>query len=105
MRIPNQSAPQYPRLVLPAAYPESVIDRTHREVGHMAVRRTMWRITETYVWPELRKYIWIHLRKCGTGVIHNRHPEHAPPGEMPIASYPMQIVGADLIGPLVEIPS
>ena len=105
MQVPNQSAPEYPRLVLPAAYRESVIDRAHREVGHMAVLKTMWRITEAYVWPGLRKDIRMRLRKCGTCVIHNRHPEHAPPGEMPIASYPMQIVGADLIGPLVETPS
>ena len=78
MRVPNQSAPN----TLGLCCRESVIDRAHREVGHMAVLKTMWQITEAYVWPGLRKYIWIHLPKCGTCVIHNRHPEHAPPGEM-----------------------
>ena len=100
MRVPNQSSPQYPRLVLPSSYRESVIDRVHREFGYMAVLNTMWRITEAYVWPGIIKNIRNRLCQCGACAIHSRHPEHAHAWEMPIASYPMQIVGADLIGQL-----
>ena len=35
---------------------------------------------------------------------HNRHFQRHTMGEMPIASYPIQIVAVDLIGPLVESP-
>ena len=79
-RVPNRSAPDYPRLVLPLAHREAVIHRAHREVGHMAVLKTMWRITDAYVWPGLRKDVRKQLRKCAVCMTHNRHHEHAPPG-------------------------
>ena len=36
IKRPQQTAPDYPRLVLPAAYRDKVIDRAHKEVGHLA---------------------------------------------------------------------
>jgi IS1 family transposase len=48
---PSHLDPAYPRLVLPKAHQSAVIDRAHREVGHMATWKTLRRITEAYVWP------------------------------------------------------
>lgn len=103
-RHPQPTAAGYPRLVLPAAHREAVIDRAHREVGHMAAWKTTQRITEAYVWPRMRKAVTDQLVRCPVCIAHNRHNGYAPPGEMPLAVYPMQIVSMDLIGPLVETP-
>ena len=43
----KSTAPPYPRLVLPAAYRDDVIDRAR---GHLA-NATVCRLGEAYVWP------------------------------------------------------
>jgi hypothetical protein len=70
----------------------------------MSLWNTLQRLTEAYVWPSLRKDLRSRIRRCPTCALHNRRPEHVPMGEMSIAIYPMQIIGADLIGPLTETP-
>ena len=44
----------------------------------------------------------MQLRHCAVCMTHNRHFQRHTMGEMPIASYPIQIVAVYLIGPLVE---
>ena len=99
---PHALAPSYPRLVLPSDHRDAVIDRAHREVGHMATWKTLRRLTEAYVWPRMRRDVPVRLNHCPVCAIHNRKPGHGPPGEMPLANYPMQIISMDLIGPLTE---
>ena len=101
---PNLTAPLYPQLVLPTDYREAVIDRAHRECGHLALWKTIRRITEAYVWTGLRRDVRLQLRHCAVCMTHNRHFQRHTMGEMPTASYPIQIVAVDLIGPLVESP-
>ena len=88
-RHPRPTAAGYPRLVLPSPHWEAVIDRAHREVGHMDAWKTLQRVTDAYVWPKMRKTIANRLRMCSTCVTHNRHPGYAQPGDMPIPVYPM----------------
>ena len=92
----------YHRLVLPAKYRTAVIDRAHTYVGHMSVFKTAHRLTEPYVWPGLQRSVRKRIRACPVCIIHSRHTERPPLGDMPIAACPMQIVGADLTGPLPE---
>ena len=66
----------------------------------MAAVKTMYRLNECYVWPGMRGIIKKRLQRCATCLVHNRHPERHPFGEMPLARTPMQFVSADLIGPL-----
>ena len=100
VKPPNMTAPMYPRLVLPKAYREAVIERAHKECGHMAVWKTVRRVTEAYVWVGLRRDVRAQLRKCTVCLMHNQHPARHAMGEMPIASFPFQICSMDLIGPL-----
>ena len=102
VRKPTFTAPDYPRLVLPLAYQAAVIDRAHKEVGHMAVGKTLDRLREAYVWPGMRKSIRTRLQLCPICQVHRRRPDHVPMGDMPLATYPMQMVGADFIGPFVS---
>ena len=49
----------------------------------------------------MRREIDKLLKLCPVCRVHQRRTGHVPMGEMPLAAYPMQIVGADLIGPFV----
>ena len=100
--LPTPTAANYPRLVLPVAYRKKVINRAHKEVGHMATVKTLDRLREAYVWQEMRRDIESHIELCPVCRVHQRRPDYVPMGEMPLAAYPKQIVGADLIGPFVS---
>ena len=102
VRKPTFTAPDYPRLVLLFDYQAAVIDRDHKEVGHMAVGKTLDRLREAYVWLGMRKSMRTRLQLCPICQVHRRRPDHVPIGDMPLATYPMQMVGADLIGPFVS---
>ena len=97
---PHNNSPLYPRLVLPSPFRQAIINRAHMEVGHMSTWKTLQRITDAYVWPKMRRDINKQLKTCPTCLLHNRHPQHTPPGMMPTAYYPMQIISMDLIGPM-----
>ena len=97
VRRPSPTSPEYPRLVLPKAYQRAVIDRAHKEVGHMAVGKTMQRITEAYIWRGMRRSIYKRLKTCPICQLHSRRQIHVPMNEMPLAVSPFQIIGADLI--------
>ena len=101
-RPPRHTAPLYPRLVLPAKYRTAIITRSHADVGHMGMFKTLNRVAEAYVWPGMQSSIRRCLRMCPTCTIHSRRTERVAMGNMPLANYPMQIIGADLIGPLPE---
>ena len=62
----------------------------------------MHRLAEAYVWPGMQRSIRARLRTCPVCMVPTRQAERVPMGEMPLASYPLQIVGADLIGPLSQ---
>ena len=99
VRRPSPTSAEYPRLMLPIKYRAQVIDRAHREVGHMGTEKTLHRICEAYVWQSMRKSIREHLRKCAVCLTHHRKKQYLPMGEMPLPVSPMQVVGMDLIGP------
>ena len=102
---PMLIAPQYPRLVLPPTFRDTVIDKAHKEVGHMAAWKTRHRLMEAYVWKGIYRDVRDRLRKCPVCLVHGKRVDHVPMGEMPVADYPMQIIGMDLIGPFVASPS
>ena len=85
--LPSPNSVCYPRLVLPAAYRERVIKIAHKEVGHMSTGKT-------HVWPGMRCEIDELLKLCLVCRVHQRRTYHVPMGEMLLAAYPMQIIGA-----------
>ena len=70
----------------------------------MSVSKTMARVQEAYVWPGMKKTVISQLEKCGKCLVHRSRPEHVPMGDMPVANYPGQIVGIDLIGFFYRLP-
>ena len=103
-RKPSSLAATYPRLILPPCFRKQVIERAHRDVGHMSSLKTRMRVTEAYVWRGMKAEIAKRVAVCPLCTVHIRKRQHVPMGEMPIAAYPGQLVSADLIGPLAETP-
>ena len=104
-RRPSNTSASYPRLILPTTWQTDVIIRAHREVGHMATEKTLERLREAYVWPNMRDTIKHTLNYCSICQSNQRHADHVQMVEMPIANSPFQINGADLIGPFIESPN
>ena len=98
----SYTEPRYPRLLLPSQFREDIIKRCHLESGHSGHLKTMQRVQEHYVWPGMRKEIEVWYKRCPSCLVHTSRPEHVEMGEMPVPTSPGQIIGADLIGPLVE---
>ena len=98
----QRNEPRYPRLLLPECFRNTVVTRCHKEGGHCGAIKTMTRVQDNYVWPGMRRWIEKWYKRCGHCLVHSSLPDHPPMGDMPIAKSPGQIVGMDLIGPLVQ---
>ena len=96
IKRPQQTAPDYPRLVLLAAYRDKVIDRAHKEVGHLA-HATLIRLTEAYVWPGMRASVRRRLKRCPTCQVHSTHRDRVEMGEHELPHSPT-------VGPFVQSP-
>ena len=101
---PYKYAADHPRLVLPKAARHNVIERAHLEVGHMSVVKTMRKLQEAFAWHSMKSDIAGYIAQCPTCLAHSQKPVRAPMGEMPIATTPIQMIAADLIGPLAVTP-
>ena len=101
IKRPTATSAWYPRLVLPKAFRDQVIERSHKEVGHMATMKTLNRVREAYVWPGMRQSIADCLKQCPRCVTNQQRTERPPMSDMPLPAYCMQVVGVDLIGPFV----
>ena len=69
----------------------------HRDVGHMATGKTLMRVSDSYIWPGMRAEVRTVLLQCPVCQVHSEKRDHVPMGEMPVATYPMQLIGMDLI--------
>ena len=87
--------------MLPLQFQDPVIDKVHKEVGHLATQKTLACLREAYVWPHMRESVRIQLNKCAVCEVHYRKPDHVTMGDMPLPASLMQVVELDLIGPFV----
>ncbi len=99
---PQANMAAYPRLMLPEKYRPQVLTDVHAQTGHAGLLKFTHAVQEHCVWPGMRKDIQKFIDKCGLCQVNNARPVRPPMGEMPIAKFPGQIVGVDLMGPLME---
>ena len=97
----NRFEPRYPRIVLPTSFRKQIIQRCHNETAHSGTIKTMSLVQEGYVWPGMKKEIDNWVKMCPICKVHITLPEKVVMGTMPVAQTPGQIVGLDLIGPLL----
>ena len=95
----------YPRIVLPVKYRENVIMHRHEQIGHAALRRTLFHVQEAYVWPGMCRTIKNTLAKCPSCQVFQEKRPHVHLGKMPMPVYPHQIVSVDIVGPLPRTKS
>ena len=101
VRKPTPDSKIYPRLVLPSVFHDQVMKRAHKSVGHMSVHKTLECVRGSYVWPRMHASVKRFVSSCPLCTVHLRRRERTEMGTMPIATYPMQIIGVDLMGPFV----
>jgi hypothetical protein len=104
-KLPTRFDTEYPRLMLPRDFRSKVVTRAHKEVGHMALGKTLSRVREGYVWPGMRRSVKDVLAQCPLCITHQRQQENVPMGDMPLPASPMQVIGIDLIGPFPVSPT
>ena len=71
------------------------------EVGHEGTIKTMIVVQEGYVWPGMKSEIDSFIKTCPTCRVHSQRPDKVPTGDMPLVNSPGQIIGVDLIGPMI----
>ena len=101
VRKPTPHAVYYPRLVLPSRFQTQVVSRAHRSIGHSGVHKTLECVRDGYVWTRMRKTVKRFISTCPLCTVHTKRRQHTPMGTSPLAVYPMQIVGIDLMGPFI----
>lgn len=101
-RTPTRFDADYPRLILPPPFRAPIIQRIHRELGHLGAMKTLRRITEAYVWPGMDAEVRRTIKQCPLCTVHIKQRVRVPMGEMPLPNYPGQFISADLMGPLIE---
>ena len=92
----------YPRVILPPEFHEQVIHIAHKEVGHMAMAKTVSRLQEHFRWPGMGKSVYNFINKCPTCAVHRVKTDKPPPTDMPLPAVPGVIIAADLSGPFPE---
>ncbi len=92
--------PGYPRLVLPQKFRKQVTKRAHGEVGHQGYHKTLQRVRDIYTWPKQRSWVRDTVQKCAVCRMNEPTATKPPPVGMPTATYPGEMVGMDLVGPL-----
>ena len=103
-RRPYATAPEYPRVIIPAKWRSTLIDKAHSEVGHMSTAKTVRRLTEAYAWPGMKKDVRNRLKLCATCLLYHQRPIHVAMQEVEIPKTPMTTIAMDFIGPFSEDP-
>ena len=99
---PQATAACYSRLMLPSAYQLHVLRNIHEQTSQAGLTMLMHTIQEHHVWPGMWCEVQLFIDRCGLCRVNNTWTIRPPMGEMPTATYPGQIVGIDLMGPLFE---
>lgn len=94
----------YPRLWLPVQWREQVIRAAHKDVGHMAMAKTLQRVQEHFRWPGMVSDVAQFIAKCPPCAINKVKREYPLPTPMPLPRAPGLMVAADLTGPFPESP-
>ncbi len=90
----------YPRLVLPPRFRNKIMSKAHKEVGHQGYHKTLNRVRDIYWWPKQRPAVRDMLHKCAICRMNEPQTTKPQPVGMPTATYPGEMIGMDLVGPL-----
>ena len=101
-RCPSSLDAAYPRIILPTPLRKKVLQNAHERSGHQGMRKTLCLVRDAYVWEGMRKDVTQMIDTCPKCQVNRRITVRTPYSEMPLARYPNQVIGMDLIGPLIK---
>ena len=93
------------QLVIPTILRTEVLQELHAGVasGHLGEEKTMRRLKERFYWPGQWNDVRDWCRTCPTCATRKTAPQKSRAPLQPVkASYPLQIVAMDILGPLPE---
>ena len=102
--VKRDSAPCL-QVAIPLKHVSSLLHYLHDSEyggGHGGVEKTYNKIRRRYHWPNMYRDVANHVNKCDLCKARRLKRGHAPMQDMPIPSFPFEIVGIDTCGPFPE---
>ena len=97
--ISNQDEEVRPRLYIPHALQNKILEQCHDAIGHIGIDKTYELISRKYYWPRLYKQVTTYVNSCVTCQARSSRCETAPLEEMDVPVYPFEKVSLDISGP------
>ncbi|VDI63075.1 Hypothetical predicted protein, partial [Mytilus galloprovincialis] len=95
------------QLVVPEVYRSDVMKLAHESLmaGHMATRRTVYRVLSEFYWPGVESDVKRYCQSCDIcqRTVPKGKQVRAPLGKTPIIDVPFRRVAVDIVGPLVPV--
>ncbi len=96
--------PLIPRLVVPAALVQTLINIEHASPfgGHVGIKRTFQRLCQLYYWPTMLDNVTSFINQCRVCQMEkaNRRPPTYPPNSFIPPTSPFEVWSMDYVGPL-----
>lgn len=92
------------RLYVPVELRVELISEAHRNLAHMGIDKTLWKLKETYYFPKMREAVSSYVNRC-INCLYYKTSSGKPPGFLhPLekGSVPFQTVHTDHLGPIVR---
>ena len=95
------------QIVVPTPYRRQVMALAHESLvgGHLAMKKTLDRITSNFHWPGISCDVTRYCRSCDVcqKTVPKGRATKVPLGEIPLMEEPFQRVAVDLIGPIYPV--
>ena len=100
--ISNKDEEARPRLYVPHALQNKILEQCHDAIGHIGIDKTYELISRKYYWPSVYKQVTTYVSSCITCQARSSRCETAPLEEMDVPAYPFEKVSLDISGPYGE---
>ena len=96
------------QLCIPQGQVPNLLQKLHCsefEGGHLGITRTYNKVRSRFYWPGMYRDIASFVTKCEICLTRRKKVYRAPMQDMPIANYPIDIIGIDTCGPFPMTPN
>ena len=100
--ISNKDEEARPRLYVPHALQNKILEQCHDAIGHIGIDKTYELICRKYYWPSLYKQVTTYVNRWVTCQARSSRCETTPLEEMDVPAYPFEKVSLDISGPYGE---
>ena len=93
------------QVAIPQKHVPSILYHMHESEfggGHASTEKTYSKVRRRYHWPNMYRDVAKYVNDCGLCKARRLKRERAPMQDMPIPSYPFEMIGIDTCGPFPE---